>query len=280
MVHRQLQAGICGTEKLGAQSIVVSGGYEDDRDLGDEIIYTGQGGRSESGQQVRDQALTLGNAALATSLTTGTPVRVIRGSKGDSQYSPTAGFRYDGLFRVEDCWHDHGQSGYLVWRYRLAKLSTDELPNNKPQPRQLAGQEVPTRLEQTVQRIVRSTKVANYVKQAHDFTCQVCGTRLTTPTGAYAEAAHIRALGRPHNGPDLAVNVLCLCPNHHTLFDFGMLTIADDLTITDRATGANLGRLREARGHQIDEAHLAYHREHHSQGWKHALGDGASDAED
>src|SRR5262245_22039326 len=44
-VHRHLQAGIAGTATDGADSIVLSGGYEDDEDLGDMIIYTGSGGR-------------------------------------------------------------------------------------------------------------------------------------------------------------------------------------------------------------------------------------------
>jgi hypothetical protein len=35
------------------------------------------------------------------------------------------------------------------------------------------------------------------------------------------EAAHIRPLGAPHNGPDTLDNTLCLCPNHHVLFDHG-----------------------------------------------------------
>lgn len=270
-VHRPLQAGICGTADGGAESIVLSGGYEDDEDHDDVIIYTGQGGRdNNTGRQVRDQTLTRGNAALVTSQTTGIPVRVV---KGDTD----TGYRYDGLFRVEAFWHAAGQSEFLVWRYRLARISSDETVTQDPAGMAPEGRKSTTRVETTFQRIIRSTKVANYVKRVHGFTCQVCGTRLATPTGAYAEAAHIRALGKPHNGPDLAGNILCLCPNHHTLFDFGMLSIADDLTITDRATGARLGRLREVRGHRIDQGHLAYHREHHSERWKHGQDDGAGD---
>ena len=63
-VHRQTQAGISGSGKEGADSVVVSGGYEDDRDYGDEIIYTGQGGRNNAGKHVNDQQLTRGNLAL------------------------------------------------------------------------------------------------------------------------------------------------------------------------------------------------------------------------
>jgi putative restriction endonuclease len=44
-VHRHRQAGISGSASEGAGSIVLSGGYEDDLDNGDEIVYTGHGGR-------------------------------------------------------------------------------------------------------------------------------------------------------------------------------------------------------------------------------------------
>lgn len=51
-VHRQLQGGICGGAD-GAESIVVSGGYIDDQDYGNVIVYTGQGGRDpDSGRQI------------------------------------------------------------------------------------------------------------------------------------------------------------------------------------------------------------------------------------
>ncbi|WP_424705504.1 YDG/SRA domain-containing protein [Kitasatospora acidiphila] len=269
-VHRPNQSGICGTPAHGAESIVVSGGYEDDEDYGDEIIYTGEGGRdAQSKQQTHDQKLTARNAALVTSLTNGIPVRVIRGSGGNSENSPKSGLRYDGLFRVVDYWPERGKSGFLVWRYRLVQIDESDLPAPLPLPGQAslplpAGQVTPPRVRTTTQRIVRSTAVAEFVKRTHDYTCQVCGTRLATPTGAYAEAAHIRALGRPHDGPDVAANVLCLCPNHHALFDFGMLRINDDLAVVDLAGGETLGQLRLHDRHEIDPRHLAYHRDHHA----------------
>jgi len=39
-VHRPLEHGISGAQKEGADSIVVSGGYEDDEDYGSLIVYT------------------------------------------------------------------------------------------------------------------------------------------------------------------------------------------------------------------------------------------------
>ena len=49
-----------------------------------------------------------------------------------------------------------------------------------------------------------------------------------------AIGAHIKDLGRPHNGPDTEENVLCLCPNHHALFDrYGFYIDPDTLEIKD-----------------------------------------------
>src|SRR3954470_11214782 len=83
-VHRPIQAGISGAAAEGADSIVVSGGYEDDQDYGDTIVYTGHGGNDpNSGAQIADQTLDRGNAALALNHQQGLPVRVIRGANGD-----------------------------------------------------------------------------------------------------------------------------------------------------------------------------------------------------
>jgi predicted restriction endonuclease len=86
--------------------------------------------------------------------------------------------------------------------------------------------------------------------------------RIAIPSGAYGEGAHIKPLGRPHDGPDAEGNVLCLCPNDHVRFEFGAIVIEDDLSVRDRMTGETIGGLRTVPKHQIDGAHLKYHREH------------------
>ncbi|WP_446212901.1 HNH endonuclease [Micromonospora sp. IBSANI012] len=80
-----------------------------------------------------------------------------------------------------------------------------------------------------IQRLVRSTALALKVKQLYDYRCQLCDTRLETPAGPNAEAAHVRPLDRPHNGPDSFDNILCLCPNHYVLFDAGGIWIGEHL---------------------------------------------------
>ncbi|MGW0031513.1 HNH endonuclease [Streptomyces sp. NPDC003314] len=161
------------------------------------------------------------------------------------------------------------EAGWAEYR-RIQESEPTAEPVTDPRPlppgwiiREPEGQEFPSRAETITQRVIRDTAVSRYVKQLHDNTCQACGTRLTTPGGAYSEAAHIRPLGQPHSGPDVAANVLCLCPNHHVLFDRGMLSISQELIVTDHSSGSILGPLRVAEGHSTGLEYLAYHRSHH-----------------
>lgn len=101
-VHRPLQAGMCGRSSDGAESIVLNGGYVDDEDWGDTILYTGAGGNDpRTKRQVADQTLNRTNLALANNLRHGLPVRVIRGPHA-GPFAPPEAYRYDGLWRVED----------------------------------------------------------------------------------------------------------------------------------------------------------------------------------
>lgn len=259
-VHLPLMAGISGSAREAADSIVLSGGYEDDEDRGDEVIYTGQGGNDPAtGRQVYDQELTRGNLALVRNLMEGIPVRVVRGSRHSSPYAPASGYSYDGLYRVEHYWHETGKSGYRIWRFRLRKINDGDagVPSRVREEREDYGGEAPARAPIMVSRIIRNSAVATKVKQMHDYRCQVCGIRLETPGGPYAEGAHIRPLGAPHHGQDTLDNLLCLCPNHHLLFDMGAFTVGDDLTISGTEQ-----KLRTVPGHVLNAAHLRYHREH------------------
>jgi hypothetical protein len=81
-VHRPRQEGISGGATSGADSIVVSGGYPDDEDYRDRIIYTGHGGNdSNTGHQVADQELHRGDRGLAVSARSSAPLR-LRSSPG------------------------------------------------------------------------------------------------------------------------------------------------------------------------------------------------------
>lgn len=260
-VHRPLVAGISGGATAPAESIVLSGGYEDDWDSGDTIIYTGHGGNDRAtGQQVANQTLSGGNLGLAKNRLYGVPVRVIRGARHPSPFAPAHGYEYAGLYRVADVWHETGKSGFRIWRFLLTKWESATPPARVREDGDAYATDEPTP-RQTVQvmRLIRNTEAAQAVKEMHRFCCQVCGQALETPGGLYAEAAHVRPLGTPHNGPDTAANLLCLCPNHHALFDFGAWTLNDDLTL--RGGDHDGAHLRTVRGHVLDADCLRYHRE-------------------
>jgi putative restriction endonuclease len=93
-----------------------------------EIVYTGTGGNvPATGKQIAARELDQsGNAGLVTSQLAGLPVRVIRGYKGDPDFSPTSGYRYDVLYRVTGHWSKIGKSGFRIWRYMVVRLSPQE----------------------------------------------------------------------------------------------------------------------------------------------------------
>lgn len=255
-VHRPIQAGISGSRYEGADSIVLSGGYEDDKDHGHWILYTGQGGRDpDTGVHVEHQQLNRGNMALAKSCLYGLPVRVIRGAGSESRWAPDQGYRYDGLFRLEQHWKERGVSDYYVWRYLLRQIP-DEVSGIVADEK--GEYRLPERVQQSTVRVVRDTEQARRLKELYDYRCQVCGIRLEGSAGAYAEAAHIKPLGRPHDGPDTLDNLICLCPNHHVLFDYGGFSIADDLSLVGIE-----GTLIMHAEHELNSDFLRYHREHY-----------------
>ncbi|EGG03470.1 uncharacterized protein MELLADRAFT_90208 [Melampsora larici-populina 98AG31] len=132
-IHAPPVSGIAGNETEGCWSVALSGGYEDDVDLGYAFTFTGAGGRALSGTaknpknlrtapQTFDQEFTALNAALRTSTETKNPVRVIRGYKNHSPFAPEEGYRYDGLYLVERAWREVGQAGFQVCKFAFVRL--------------------------------------------------------------------------------------------------------------------------------------------------------------
>ncbi|KYM96770.1 E3 ubiquitin-protein ligase UHRF1 [Cyphomyrmex costatus] len=152
-VHRPPVGGIHGRASDCAYSIVLSGGYEEDYDNGDEFLYSGSGGRDLSGNkrtnsQSKDQELTRMNLALAkncnapvntkigasasTNWKQGKPVRVVRNYKLGkfSKYAPKDGNRYDGIYKVVKYYPDTS-NGFLMWKYVLRRDDPTPAPWTK-----------------------------------------------------------------------------------------------------------------------------------------------------
>ncbi|GAA2342736.1 HNH endonuclease [Streptomyces sparsogenes] len=150
-----------------------------------------------------------------------------------------------------------GLAGYATADGLLDGVGDDhseELPDEERAPGATARRDV------TTSRLVRDSALAKKVKELHDHSCQVCGTRLQYKGRPYSQASHIRGLGSPHDGPDELPNLLCLCPNHHVLFDGLEIYIDADGVVRQTQGDESLGLLRRHAGHRIDETYLRYHR--------------------
>ncbi|KAI3979527.1 hypothetical protein MKX01_001719 [Papaver californicum] len=128
-------AGIAGQSNYGAQSVALSGGYQDDEDHGEWFLYTGSGGRDLTGNkrtnkdQSFDQEFKKSNEALRVSCRKGYPVRVVRSFKEKrSSYAPETGVRYDGVYRIEKCWRKIGIQGFKVCRYLFVRCDNEPAP--------------------------------------------------------------------------------------------------------------------------------------------------------
>ena len=286
-----------------ADAIVLNGGYVDDEDGWTWIQYTGASPDKDKAKDgktlLRSQSWEYpDNAALKLSFDRGHPVRIIRGPKGDRRYSLPQEYRYDGLYKITAVRTALSKSpapdGSPI---EICQFDLERLPDPEqeltPVERQIAevlvqqeelldeeggvqqgeqgdggfqGEEkFPTTRATRIQRIVRDAAAARRVKELYDHECQICGVRLVGPDAKpYSEGAHIRPLGKPHHGPDVERNILCLCPNCHVRLDMGAIVIEEDWSIVVRAgiPGENVrAKLKTDVKHKVHEEYVRYHRE-------------------
>ena len=94
--------------------------------------------------------------------------------------------------------------------------------------------------------------------------CQICGEALVDINGiGYSEVNHIHPLSE-HKGVDRKVNMIVLCPNHHTLMDMGIITIdpKDRKTIlhVDKSNPLHQTKLVVVK-HLLSEKCVQYHHD-------------------
>ena len=102
---------------------------------------------------------------------------------------------------------------------------------------------------------VRSNVVGDWVKRLHDFTCQICETRLETPAGAYAETCHIRPVDRPITVRTLLRTFLAYVRIATCFLDGLSRWINDDCSL-----GGTDGLLRANSLHTTSTDAIQYHR--------------------
>jgi euchromatic histone-lysine N-methyltransferase len=128
-LHAQSMSGIdyiaVTKEEPVAVSIVSSGGYDDDAEDKDVLIYSGQGGsvnKKDKDSGVEDQKLERGNLALEKSLHQANPVRVIRGMK-DAVNPLAKVYVYDGLYVIRESWVEKSKTGGgSTFKYKMVRM--------------------------------------------------------------------------------------------------------------------------------------------------------------
>ncbi|KAJ8503872.1 hypothetical protein OPV22_004758 [Ensete ventricosum] len=121
-LHSQSVAGIdYMTARFGneedpvALGVVSAGGYDNEEDNVDVLIYSGQGSSSKD-----DQKLERGNLALEKSLHRANEIRVIRSAKDPSVLYGKI-YIYDGMYKIHESWVEKGKSGFNTFKYKFLR---------------------------------------------------------------------------------------------------------------------------------------------------------------
>lgn len=99
-----------------------------------------------------------------------------------------------------------------------------------PDPMPVPGDQVRNRVASLSARLVRDQIFRQVVLRAYDERCAITGIKLINGSGrAEVEAAHIRPVAA--NGPDIINNGIALSGTAHWMFDRGLVSLDDDLSI-------------------------------------------------
>ena len=111
----------------------------------------------------------------------------------------------------------------------------------------------------------RNRKIVEELKKLYKNKCQICGEFIDMGEGIkYSEVHHIHPIGKEHNGVDNKYNMIVLCPNHHKMFDLGILAInpVDCKSIIHIDKNNILNNQKIEFKHLIAETNIRYHYEH------------------
>ncbi|XP_047095339.1 histone-lysine N-methyltransferase, H3 lysine-9 specific SUVH1-like [Lolium rigidum] len=117
---------MCGIDYIGnvedsvAICIVAAGGYENQDDDTETLVYSGSGGNSKNTEERHDQKLERGNLALERSVHRKNEIRVVRGFKDPACVSGKI-YIYDGLYKIQESWKERTKFGINCFKYRLQR---------------------------------------------------------------------------------------------------------------------------------------------------------------
>lgn len=226
-------------------------GYEDEFEEDGTLIYTGEG---QIGNMIYDR----GNKAIRNHQEDSRELHVFR-KENDGLVTYIGQYTYEESFR-EPLLDREGNERSAI-RFKLRPIEDWELNSPVTLP---VGNHNPRRIKSLREQVQRKEKLVREMKRLYNNTCQLCDDRrLQGDDIGYSYVHHIKPLAKEHSGPDIAENVIVLCPNHHDDFDNGMLTVdPNTLEISHDYEESLTGRtVTLKRGHEIDSKFFAYHNQ-------------------
>ncbi|WP_160135331.1 HNH endonuclease [Halococcus salsus] len=122
------------------------------------------------------------------------------------------------------------------------------------------------RYQSILDRRYRDETLVRELKELYGNECQVCGARRQKgATTGYSEVHHIRPLGSPHEGPDERGNLLVLCPNHHSDFDYGTIEVDPNTLKLNHLYEASVSGTKLYAQHSVNPTRISYHNKTISQ---------------
>jgi predicted HNH restriction endonuclease len=115
------------------------------------------------------------------------------------------------------------------------------------------------KIQTTTLRRVRDTKKAEQLKRTYSNQCQICNYSFPEYVEkGYSEVHHVWPMAE--KGDDDFDNMLVLCPNHHTEFDYGVIQFSErDSSKIQHLDGKDIGTIFFKKGHKLDEKNIKFH---------------------
>ena len=111
----------------------------------------------------------------------------------------------------------------------------------------------------TTLRRIRDTIKSKKLKKIYQNTCQICNYSFPQYVKlGYSEVHHVWPMG--DKGNDDFDNMLVLCPNHHTEFDYRVIQFnSSKNNVIEDLEGKKIGTISYKKGHILDKKNISFH---------------------
>lgn len=142
-----------------------------------------------------------------------------------------------------------------------SNIQSDKKESSKPKikfsPKPFNWDTTPTepkgKSKKEVFRYIRDPLIVKDLKKLYDNKCQICGLKIKVSKNEYyCEVHHYKPLHE--KGKDYKNNMIVLCPNHHTMFDFKTMKIDYDLKtiLNENGTPIPQAKITFKHNHSLD----------------------------